>query len=52
MTHLVDDGPGVFLRDGGREGVKDLVQTETLLAVQLAASPASEYLQLSALHEV
>ena len=50
-TDLVYDCPGVLLGDGGGEGVEDLVQAQTLLGVQLAASPPSEYLQLSALHD-
>ena len=51
---LVYHGPGVLLRDGGGEGVKDLVQTEAVLGVELAASPARpppEQLQLAALHD-
>ena len=40
MTHLVDDGPGVFLGDGSWEALEDLVQCETLcVPVQLTSSP-------------
>ena len=39
-TDLVNDCPGVFLRDGGGEGVEDLVQTEAVLGVQLTSPPA------------
>ena len=39
MTHLVDDGPGVFLGDGGGEAPEDLLQSETLLSIQVTSSP-------------
>ena len=51
MTDLVYHGPRLGLGDWGGEGVEDLVQAQTLLGVQLAASPPPEYLQLSALHD-
>ena len=39
MTHLVDDGPGMFLGDGGGEAPEDLLQSETLLSIQVTSSP-------------
>ena len=39
MTHLVDDGPGMFLGDGGGEAPEYLLQSETLLSVQVTSSP-------------
>lgn len=39
LHRLVDDGKGMFLSDGATVGLQDLVQTQTLVLVQLQLLP-------------
>ena len=39
LTHLMDNGPGVFLGDWGGEAAEYLVQREAALPVQVTSSP-------------
>ena len=39
ITHLMNDGPSMFLRNRSREAVKDLLEAETPFTVQGASPP-------------